>query len=230
MLMLTIQKLPPERQRNTSEGLSDLFKEGHGHAPDVARAARAVIEATPAAGVTEGPQLPEVDRATDPIVRAIHRILQTWEQGLHGRLLTPDAQQQASLDAADLLQHRWFGSGDGFLQAGAGVEYDGLRIIEQSLPEPAIKAAVDLLGLGPLVTALAAHIALYRQALGLSVNSTSTTVPDWHGALQLYAASVLVAYPNEPTTRDTLMAPYTRQLAEHRADLRTARKKAKKPA
>jgi hypothetical protein len=181
--------------------------------------AKAVIAATKALKAPDAPSMFVVDRATDSVVTAIHRALDTWETGLPDTVVPLDAEQRAVLAAAALLRATWFPGGISFIHDATGLQCDALLAIRKTLNDPKqgpeIQKAVKTLGLGPLVNHLSSHTALYARTLGLTADGETPT-PEaaasqaWHDAYLLFAASVMVHYAADAETRKMLLGSYER--------------------
>ena len=228
--MLVLQRLPVERQRNVGAALADIFKGKTSYHADVVLRAKAVIAATATLAVPESPSMFTIDRATDSVVTAIHRILAAWHKGLTDAVVPLNAEQEAALAAAEILDEAWFANGIGFIHELVGLQCDALLAIQKTLREPEIQKAIKTLGLGPLVEHMESHTALYAKALGLTADS-EVKAPEggesqaWHDAFVRYAASVLVHYPDDAEAQRALLGSYEKQLQEHRAALQRERRR-----
>jgi hypothetical protein len=192
--------------------------------------AKAVIAATAPLAAPGGPSMFTIDRATDGVVTAIHRIQEAWERGLTDAVIPLDAEQQAALAAVNLLNEAWFANGIGFIHDAVGLQCDALLAIEKTLSDPEISKAIKTLGHGPLVHHLSSHTALYAKTLGLTADGEASTSEQsasqtWHDAYVLFAASVMVHHANDPEARASLLGSYEKQLQEHRAAAQKERRR-----
>lgn len=239
--MFTLPRLPVERQRNVGTALEEHFKTGPTYPPAILSGAQAVIAATADLARSTQPSLFTIDGATDTVISAVYRILDDFQRGYAATIVALDAAQRAQLEAAELLEGAWFPEGIGFIHDSPGFQNDAMRAVRTSLADPekgaAIQAAVDLLGLGPLVQRLLAHMALYAKKLGLA-GEVVTAAPGeprdptdvWHDVYTAFAIDVNAAFRDDPATRMTLVGAYESQLGEHRADMAKLRKRVRAEA
>lgn len=179
-----------------------------------------------------------IDVATDGVLSAIYRIEQAFQRGLVAAVIPLGPEQQALLDAAVLLDGAWFPSGIGFIRDSVDVQNAAMISIRKSLTDPeegpAIKAALKMLGLAPLIDHFLLHAALYAKKLGLageivdSGNEPRDPSDRWHDLYVQLAIDVSSAYRADPAKQKTLLGSYESQLAEYRADQAKARKRAAK--
>jgi hypothetical protein len=236
--MFTLPRLPAERQRNVGSALEEHFKSKPKYTAEVMRGALAVIEATPALGVSNELPMFTIDVATDGVVSAIFRIVQAVQKGLVTAVIPLGPEQQALLDAAALIDAAWYPHGIGFIRDSVGVQHAAMTSIRKSLTDteqgPAIKAAIKTLGLGPLVDHFVLHAALYAKKLGLAGEIVDTAIDPrdssdvWHDLYVKFAIDVSSAYRADPAKQKTLLGSYESQLAEYRADQAKERKRAAK--
>ncbi|APR80605.1 Hypothetical protein A7982_05952 [Minicystis rosea] len=228
-----------ERQRNVGGSLDEHFKSKPKYNAEVTRSAHAVIEATKALGRGDDMPLFTIDSATDSVLSAIYRVEQSIQKGLVATIVSLGPEQQAQLDAAELIDTTWFPDGIGFIHGSAGIQHAAMASIRSSLTDaetgPAIKAAVETLGLGPLVAHFLSHATLYAKKLGLAGEAVTDGEPRdpsdvWHDAFMKLAIDVMSAYRDDPAKQKTLLGSYESQLAEHRAELSKSRKRAEKKA
>lgn len=235
--MFTLPRLPEERQRNVGSALEEHFKSKPTYSAEVTQGALAVIEATRPLGTSNDLPMFTVDVATDGVLSAIYRIEQAFQKGLVASAIPLGPAQRASLDAALLLDGAWFPSGIGFIHDSVGIQNAAMLSIRTSLTDPeqgpAIKAAVDTLGLAPLVDHFLHHAALYAKKLGLAgeiayPGSEPREASDlWHDLYVQLAIDVTSTYRADLVKQKTLLGSYESQLAEYRADQAKARKRAK---
>lgn len=234
-------RLPAERQRNVGGALEEHFKTKPKYSIEVTRSAHAVIEATPALGRSDDMPLFTIDGATDSVLSAIYRIVQSIQKGLVATVVPLGHVQQAQLEAAELIDATWFPNGIGFIHDSVGLQHAAMASIRSSLSDtetgPALKAAVKTLGLGPLVDHFLSHATLYAKKLGLAgavVTDADGEPRDpsdvWHDAFVKLAIDVMSAYRDDPAKQKTLLGSYESQLAEYRAEQAKNRKRAEKKA
>jgi hypothetical protein len=234
--VFTLPHLPVERQRNVGNALEALFKSKPRYTQAVAARARAVIEATALLPRSPGTTIFTVDNATDGVISSIFHIVEAFDRSYASTLVPLDAEQQAQQQAARLIEHEWFADGPGFIHKSVGLQLDIMVAMKESLADetkgPALKAAIDLLGLSPLVGRLLAHIDLYARTLGQAGKVVTDVAPAdpgdaWHGLYVAFAIDATSAYADDPAALATLLGPYEAQLKEYRRDQAKARRKAK---
>jgi hypothetical protein len=238
--MFNLPRLPEDRQRNVGSALEEHFKSKPRYSAEIARGAGAVIDATRELGASDDVQMFTVDVATDGVISAIYRVEQAVQKGLTATVIPLGSPQQAQLDAAVQLDSAWFPAGIGFIRGSVGVQNAAMVAIRKSLSDPdqgpALKAAVKLLGLGPLVDHFLLHASLYAKKLGLageiveSAGGPRDPSDAWHDLYVQFAIDVSSTYRADPAMLETLLGSYERQLAEYRSDQVKARKRAAKKA
>jgi hypothetical protein len=237
--MFTLPRLPEERQRNVGTALEEHFKTKPKYTEEVTQSALAVIGATPALGVSDNMPMFTIDVATDSVLSSIYRIEQAVQKGLVATVVPLGPKQQKLLEAAVLIDGAWFPNGIGFIRDSVGIQNAAMISIRKTLTSkeqgPAIKAAVETLGIGPLVDHFLLHAGLYSKKLGLA-GETAEEVDDsgaeprdpsdvWHDLYVQFAIDVSSAYKKDAATRKTLLGPYDSQLAQYRVDQAKERKR-----
>lgn len=237
--MFTLPRLPAARQRNVGSALEEHFKSKPQYKEAVVNSARAVIEATAALGRSDDVSMFTIDVATDSVISAIYRVVQSLQKGLTTTVVPLGPQQQAQADAAALIEEAWFSDGVGFIHGTVGIQNSAMTSIRKSLVDPdegpALKAAIKTLGIGPLVDHFLAHAVVYAKKLGLAgevVDDPEGEQRDpsdvWHDVYVKFAIDVMSAYRDDPAKLKTLLGSYESQLAEYRAEAAKERKREKK--
>lgn len=238
--MFNLTRLPETHQRNVGNALEAHLAATPKpvYVPAVMKSAAAVIARTAGLGESGGPTLFVVDRKTDTVIACILRTVQGYQKAFSNPVVPLSPEQQAWVEAADLVQETWFPDGLGFIHASASEQNVVMTAMRKALHAdqtgPALQQAIQTLGMRPLVDLFISHAHLYAKKLGVAgevVTGEDVEPADpsdrWHEAYLQFAIDVSSAYRDDPATRETLLGSYERQLAEYRADQAKDRKKEK---
>ncbi|EYF08562.1 hypothetical protein [Chondromyces apiculatus] len=188
----------------------------------------AVIAATLALLNARGTPPKLVDQATDSVVTAFDRTLDTREQMLRDTLVPLGPQQLEALGRLRFLRARLFPTGTTFIRLPMELEWRHLTELKTHLEDDEVVAAIEALGLQPEVEHVSAHLERYGRALGQdgggAGRATELASTAWHEAFRRFAAQVLADYGDDLATQRELLGPYEAQLVQQRVLARAQRR------
>jgi len=186
----------------------------------------AVIAATLGLAAARNVTPKQVDLTTDTMITSFDHTLEGTEQMLRDSVVPLGDAQREALGHIRTLRARLFPQGTGYIRKPMDLQWVHLSELRARIGEPAIAAAVDALGLRPMVDHLLAHIDLYGRALGQDVGAAGhareAASAAWQEAFRRLAAQVIVDYEADEATQRELMAPYLTQLEQQRAAARAS--------
>jgi len=226
--MFEIVRLEVDRQLNVGNALAPILAADRPTPllQSTRARAEAVIGATLALSAARHAPPAPIDHATDSVTTALDRTLEAAEQTLRDSVVPLGAAQRSAHGQIRMLRTRLFPGGTGFIRKAMDKEWPHLAELRAELGDAEVAAAVDALGLRPIVDHLLAHIELYGRALGQEGGAAGHAVElasaAWQEAFKRFAAQVILDYEGDQATQRELLGPFQVQLEQQRAAARAA--------